>query len=175
MSSGVIAALDEQGGIGRNGALPWRIPEDLAFFKRITSASPGSAVIMGRRTWESIPEKFRPLSNRLNIILSSSAQTSPSAAGTLKKPVWCNDINSALKIACSTPEIFFIGGAAVYHAALSLKPDFLYITHVKNVFNCDVFFPEFSPVSGFSGYTPADTIYENTAIKIIRYIPRRVN
>jgi dihydrofolate reductase len=70
----IVVAATPTGGIGINGQLPWTIPADLKYFKRVTSeAAPGkqNAVIMGRKTWASIPAKFRPLSDRLNVVLSS--------------------------------------------------------------------------------------------------------
>eukprot|EP00401_Gymnodinium_catenatum_P013247 CAMPEP_0117564102 /NCGR_PEP_ID=MMETSP0784-20121206/55852_1 /TAXON_ID=39447 /ORGANISM="" /LENGTH=112 /DNA_ID=CAMNT_0005361799 /DNA_START=28 /DNA_END=363 /DNA_ORIENTATION=+ len=73
----VIAASTPKGGIGKDGALPWRLPEDMSHFRRVTTAvateGKKNAVIMGRRTWESIPEKFRPLADRVNVVLTSSA------------------------------------------------------------------------------------------------------
>ena len=72
----VVAATKDEMGIGLDGALPWRLPKDMAYFKAVTSRvdEPGArnAVIMGRKTWESIPAKFRPLPGRLNVVLSAS-------------------------------------------------------------------------------------------------------
>ena len=72
----VVAATRDEMGIGLDGALPWRLPKDMAYFKAVTSRvdEPGArnAVIMGRKTWESIPAKFRPLPGRLNVVLSAS-------------------------------------------------------------------------------------------------------
>jgi dihydrofolate reductase len=70
----IVVAAAANSGIGRAGQLPWRLPGDLAFFKRVTSQVTGAgrnAVIMGRKTWDSIPSKFRPLPGRLNIVISS--------------------------------------------------------------------------------------------------------
>ena len=76
----VVAATKDEMGIGLDGALPWRLPKDMAYFKSITSQvdEPGArnAVVMGRKTWESIPAKFRPLPGRLNVVLSKSAPSS---------------------------------------------------------------------------------------------------
>jgi dihydrofolate reductase/thymidylate synthase len=73
----VVVAATAAGGIGREGTLPWTLPSDLAFFRKITqtttSAAKKNAVIMGRRTWTSIPATFRPLKDRLNVVLSGSA------------------------------------------------------------------------------------------------------
>lgn len=70
----LIVAVDDCGGIGRNGGLPWRLPAEMARFAKLTTSTVDSkkknAVIMGRKVWESIPTKFRPLKNRFNIVLS---------------------------------------------------------------------------------------------------------
>ena len=75
----LIVACTKSGGIGKNQTLPWRIKKDMALFKKITLECPegyNNVVIMGRKTWESIPEKFRPLKDRVNIILSTFATIS---------------------------------------------------------------------------------------------------
>jgi dihydrofolate reductase len=69
----IIVAATRTNGIGKNGSLPWRLPKEMAYFAKVTSAAPESdinAVIMGRNTWESIPDRFRPLKNRVNIVIS---------------------------------------------------------------------------------------------------------
>lgn len=75
----VVVAATRSGGIGRGGALPWHLPADMALFKALTSrtrdAGKQNAVIMGRKTWASIPPKFRPLKGRLNVVLSSNPAT----------------------------------------------------------------------------------------------------
>ena len=75
-----VVAATPSGGIGKDGTLPWSLPSDLKHFARVTSdvpagapAGPRNAVVMGRKTWASIPEKFRPLKGRLNVVLSTSA------------------------------------------------------------------------------------------------------
>merc|ERR1719421_691737 len=72
----VIVATTQKGGIGKDGTLPWKLPEDMAHFKKVTTAAPEgkmNAVVMGRKTWESIPEKFKPLPGRINVVLSRKA------------------------------------------------------------------------------------------------------
>ena len=64
----IVAAVARGGAIGREGGLPWRLPEDLVRFRELTT---GHAVVMGRRTWESLPERFRPLPGRTNVVLTS--------------------------------------------------------------------------------------------------------
>ena len=66
----IVVAIDRAGGIGREGKLPWNLPADMARFKEITQGEGGNAVIMGRKTWDSIPEKFQPLPGRLNVVLT---------------------------------------------------------------------------------------------------------
>ena len=67
----LIVAVDENYGIGKTNSIPWDLPGDLKYFKEITTSKPGNVVIMGRKTWESIPDKFRPLRDRVNIIITS--------------------------------------------------------------------------------------------------------
>jgi dihydrofolate reductase len=69
----LIVAATKQNGIGRSGTMPWHIPKDLAYFSRVTTNAPATQlnmVLMGRQTWESIPQKFRPLKKRINVVLS---------------------------------------------------------------------------------------------------------
>ena len=73
----IIVAATKAGGIGQNGSLPWRLPKEMAYFARVTSNAPEgkkNTVIMGRKSWESIPLKFRPLSKRANIVVSTNSE-----------------------------------------------------------------------------------------------------
>jgi dihydrofolate reductase len=100
----LIWAQATNGVIGRDGGLPWHLPEDLAEFKRRTT---GQTVVMGRRTWESLPAKFRPLPGRRNVVLTRDRSWSADGAQVV------HDLASAL-----TGDVFVIGGAAVYREAL---------------------------------------------------------
>lgn len=75
----IIVAMDSRGGIGKNGALPWHIPEDLKYFQTMTTKTidptKQNAIVMGRKVWESLPAKWRPLKNRLNVVLSNSVNS----------------------------------------------------------------------------------------------------
>ncbi len=141
----IVVAADLKDGIGKDQTLPWKLSGDMAYFKELTCSvtSPGmsNAVIMGRKTWESIPPKFRPLSGRLNIVLTRDAGFEL-PAGVLK----AGDFEEALSF-CQTPHvenIFVIGGGAIFaqsmhHAALNR----LYLTDVHAVYPCDTFLPPY--------------------------------
>jgi len=125
----LIPAMTKSRVIGKDNNLPWKLPDDLKNFKRLTS---GHTVIMGRKTYESIG---RPLPNRNNIVVSSSLQ----AEGVTVS----SSLKEALHHAASLgKEIFIIGGAKVYEQALPLA-DALYISHVSEDHDGDTFFPPF--------------------------------
>ncbi len=132
MKFSIIVAIDEKGGIGKNNTLPWHIPADLKHFKEITT---GGTVIMGRNTWESIPEKFRPLPNRLNIVLTGNLNYLVPEGVKL-----ASSLDGALAI--SAGKTFVIGGAKVFEDAIRHEDcEELIITRVYGDFNCDTFFP----------------------------------
>ncbi len=128
----LIAALAENNCIGQNGKLPWHIPEDLAHFKELTS---GKIVLMGRKTWESLPEKFRPLPKRKNIIITRQEKYFVGEGVEV-----FGEIEEALK-KYQNEEIFIIGGAEIYRQTLEFA-DRLEITHVHQKVDGDAFFPE---------------------------------
>ena len=106
--------------IGRGGALPWRLPEDLEHFKRTTLGCP---VIMGRRTWDSLPPRFRPLPGRQNIVLTRSSDWSAHGAQRAAS------LDEALQLAAGAPRAWVIGGAQLYAAAIA-RADELRITEI---------------------------------------------
>lgn len=110
---GAIWAQSLNGVIGRGGDMPWYAPEDLAHFKTVTLGVP---VIMGRRTWESFPPRFRPLPGRTNIVITSSVTSQVEKDGAL----WVSSLDDALAAAAAEqPEtIWVIGGGSVYAEAL---------------------------------------------------------
>ncbi len=145
----VIAAIDAERGIGKAGQLPWNLPGDLKHFKTLTSttAAPGkhNAVIMGRKTWDSISDKYRPLPNRLNVIITR-AQKSESAENVL----FTSSLEDAVNRLTAPPlkelvaHCFVIGGEQIFKLALgSPFCRKLYLTHIKQTFRCDTFFPPF--------------------------------
>jgi dihydrofolate reductase len=123
----LIVACTSEGGIGNGGELPWRIPGDMAYFKRITTdqepAGAGgrlNAVVMGRKTWESIPAKFRPLPNRVNVVLSRNPAALDLPAGVLRAAS-IEDALAAVDNRADIDQCFVIGGAEVYKQALGLE------------------------------------------------------
>jgi dihydrofolate reductase len=128
MKLSIIVAYDKNRGIGKNNTLPWRLKDDLKFFKETTSRKP---VIMGRKTYESIG---KPLPNRRNIILS---QQNIKIEGC---EVY-SSIEYALDQVQSVPEVFVIGGGNIYQQTLS-RANSLYITKVDTIVDADAFFPE---------------------------------
>jgi len=131
-SISIVAAISTNNCIGKNGELPWNIPADM---KRVKELTVGKNVIMGRRTWESIPEKYRPLPNRTNIVITSDANYSL-PAGVERNATVQEAIN-----AHQGEEIVGFGGQRIFEAMLPLA-DTLYITHVDRVVEeGDAFFP----------------------------------
>merc|ERR1719230_688699 len=151
MAVSVIVATTPKGGIGKDGELPWKIPEDMAHFKRMTTATTSkektNAVIMGRKTWQSIPEKFRPLTDRVNVVLTSAAAepnyVSPYPDGVLV----ASSVASAsekLRSQEDVEEIFVIGGQAAYKEAVEMDCcRHIFMTRIGTEFECDAFFPAF--------------------------------
>ncbi len=145
MKFSIVVAVDRNRGIGKNNALPWHLPGDMKHFKQITSrAADGkrNAVVMGRKTWDSLPPKFRPLPGRLNIVLTRQANFDL-GAGDCKI---ARSLDEALSLCDGEDlsDVFVIGGAELYSAALAhvlLKR--VYLTEIQADFDCDVFFPKY--------------------------------
>lgn len=134
----IIAAMDLERGIGIDNHLPWHLPEDMKFFKEVTT---GHTVVMGRKNWESIPEKYRPLPNRRNIVLTRNADYVAEGAEVSNDLVDCViELSTQLE---ETETIFIIGGAEIYKAALDADiVDEMLITQINSTFDCDTFFPD---------------------------------
>ena len=114
---GAIWAQSPDGIIGRDGGIPWRVPEDLRFFARVTTGHP---VIMGRRTWESFPDRFRPLPHRPNIVVTSRPDTVPEDGTSVwAKPSYPEALRLAESMLGAAGEIWAIGGTGIWAAALA--------------------------------------------------------
>lgn len=125
----IIVAVSDDWGIGRNNDLLWHISEDLKRFKRLTT---GKTVIMGKKTWESLPK--RPLPGRRNIVLTDVP------GETIVGAVTVYSIDEALGICENGDEAFVIGGGSIYRQLMPLS-DRLYITHVHKNATADIYFP----------------------------------
>ncbi|HPF89708.1 MAG: dihydrofolate reductase [Flavobacteriales bacterium] len=134
-----IAAVAENGIIGRNGDLPWHLPDDLKYFQRITR---GHHVITGRLNYESIPAKYRPLKDRVNIVVSRNPQYEAPGA------IVVDSLGAGLELAHleREPEAFIIGGGQIFREALTMRlVDRLYLTIVHADVDGDVRFPVVDP------------------------------
>lgn len=142
-----VVAADLGGGIGKSNDLPWpKLRADLRFLREVTStAAPGqrNAVLMGRRTWESVPAKMQPLPNRLNLVLSRQALTLPD--GVLQASSLDAGLERARALA-DVDRLFVIGGAQVYAQAFAHPAcRAIYLTRIHAVFPCDAFLPALPP------------------------------
>ena len=135
MKVGLIWAQSRNGVIGKDGVMPWHLPEDLAHFKRTTLSHP---VIMGRRTWDSIPPRFRPLPGRRNIVVTRQADWH-------EKGAQCSSsLREALQQCENSNQVWVIGGAQIYAQALPLA-DELVVTEIDAAFDGDAHAPAIGP------------------------------
>lgn len=162
----IIVAMAENRAIGKNNDLLWHLSSDLKRFKKLTTGHP---VVMGRRTWESLPK--RPLPGRRNIVFTQNPDFEAAGAEVVHS---VNDLFTALK-GCDD-EVFVMGGAAIYELLLPFT-NRLYVTRVYREFDADVFFPtidmsEFTLVSlsdpMFDEESGLDYAYEEYDRKIMR-------
>lgn len=168
MKISIIAALTSNAVIGNNGDLLWRLPNDMNFFKIITSGHP---VIMGRKTWDSIPEKYKPLPNRTNIIMSKSlpkgineeegyyvVDSMGDALNFVSGLEQQMNESRTLRLRWDELEVFIAGGGEIYKEFLD-RADMLYLTEVETVIDGDTKFPEY-PADDFRlkfhAFTPQD-------------------
>ncbi|XP_075558191.1 dihydrofolate reductase [Dermacentor variabilis] len=142
-----IAAMCRNRGIGFKNDLPWRLKKEMAHFSRLTKeATEGkqNAVVMGRLTWESLPAKFRPLSERINVVVSKTLTEVPEGHHVASSFPDALQILQTLIDAGKVDKVFVVGGAQLYRELLdSPHCARIYLTEIDNDFECDVFFPEF--------------------------------
>lgn len=139
-----VVAADEVNGIGKGNDLPWGpLRADLKHFRDITTTAPAgkrNAVIMGRRTWESVPPKYRPLAGRLNIVITRGEIEAPGGV------VVARALDDALNRATVEPDIdavFVIGGGQIYRQAFAhVRCHAVYLTRVEAILDCDTFIPD---------------------------------
>lgn len=128
----IIVAVAKNRVIGKDNQLIWNIPEDMAHFKTLTA---GHTVLMGRKTWESLPPRFRPLPERRNIVISRQADYAAPGAEL------AHSLENGLALAATDATVFIIGGADIYQQALPLA-NRLEITEVELSPEGDSWFPE---------------------------------
>lgn len=128
-SNGVIGRVGDDG----VGAMPWHLPEDLKHFRELTN---GHAVVMGRKTWESLPERFRPLPNRRNIVITRNPDYVAAGAEIF------GSIAAAHAACRNTEKFFIIGGGELYKQAIN-DADSLELTEIHQAFDGDAYFPDF--------------------------------
>lgn len=121
--------------IGLHGTMPWHLPQDLAHFKLVTQGHP---VIMGRKTWESLPPRFRPLPGRRNIVITRQSDWQPQGAER------ASSLEQAVQLCVSDEPIWVMGGAQIYAQALPLASRIV-MTQIDAAFEGDAFAPELGP------------------------------
>ena len=160
----IIVAKCLNGGIGYKNKLPWGFRSDLRRFAELTKGQGNNAIIMGRKTWESLP--LRPLSGRDNYVLSTTLRSDKAAVfpsvETLMSHLQDKDYD----------DIWVIGGAAVYEALMD-ETDKLYVTEIQNSYCCDTFFPSipdaFTLESSVERWTTADSKTEDVLLRYAVY------
>lgn len=154
----LIYARARNGVIGRNNTLPWHVPEDLAHFKRLTSGCP---VIMGRRTWDSLPPRFRPLPGRDNIVITRQSDWHCEGARSAAS------VPAALALCADAPHVWVIGGAQIYAQALPLATS-VAVTELDLEVAGDAYAPELGPMWCEHSREP-HTAASGLAYSLVRY------
>ena len=131
MRVSLVAAIAQGGVIGRDNAIPWRIAEDARRFRTLTMGHP---VVMGRRTWDSLPDRFRPLPGRRNVVVTRGSDWHADGAER------AGSLDEALRLLDGAPQMFVVGGAELYAEALPLADELL-LTEIDAEVDGDTFFP----------------------------------
>ena len=131
MRVSLVAAVARGGVIGREGTVPWRLPEDMTYFRAVTMGHP---VVMGRRTWDSLPDRFRPLPGRRNVVVTRNPSWDGEGAER------AGSLEEALHLVEGAERVAVIGGGELYEAALPVADELL-LTEVDLEVDGDTFFP----------------------------------
>jgi dihydrofolate reductase len=169
MKVALIVAMDAERGIGKNNDLMWHLPADMRFFKETTLQQ---IVVMGRKNYDSIPEKYRPLANRLNVILTRNKIFEAENCLILHSLETClNAFQNEIE-----RTVFIIGGGEIYKMAMELNClDEMYITIVDGIFGADTFFPEFDETNwdkNTIGNQFPDEKHSN-GFEIVKYVKKK--
>lgn len=173
----MVAATREMG-IGKDGKLQWRLPSDLKFFKEITKTTTDpektNAVIMGRKTWESIPLEHRPLPGRLNVVLTRSKRSDITTGENVVK---CECIPSALQLLAEIPyrfsieKVFVIGGGQIYRETLNAPGcEAIHITEIETSIECDTFIPAIDSSCFRLWYSSLPLVENNIQFRFATYV-----
>ncbi|KAF8410565.1 hypothetical protein HHK36_003096 [Tetracentron sinense] len=182
----VVVAATRSMGIGKDGKLPWSLPSDLKFFKEVTIATSDpvkkNAVIMGRKTWESIPSKHQPLPGRLNVVLTRSGSFD---IATAENVVICGSMVSALELLAAAPyclsieKVFVIGGGQIlsdiddldYREALNAPGcDAIHITEIETGIECDTFINPIESSVFQPWYSSLPLVENNIRYSFVTYV-----
>ncbi|KAJ4966225.1 hypothetical protein NE237_018074 [Protea cynaroides] len=179
----VVVAATQSMGIGKDGKLPWRLPSDLTFFKEVTKTTSDplkkNAVIMGRKTWESIPQEHRPLRGRLNVVLTRSGSFD---IATAENVVICGSLVSALELLAASPyclsieRVFVIGGGQIFEESLNAPGcEAIHITEIETSFECDTFIPPVDSSVFQPWYSTFPLVENNIRYSFVTYVRVRAS
>jgi dihydrofolate reductase len=165
----LIVAMDRNRGIGRDNDLMWHLPNDMRFFKETTE---NQIVVMGRKNYDSIPEKYRPLPNRENVILTKNTSFEASNCSVF------HSLDAALSAYQSDKnrKFFIIGGGQIYKLALEAKIlEEMFITQIDGNYDADTFFPDFNESDWNKELLMSQAIDEKHrhGFKVFRYTPAK--
>jgi dihydrofolate reductase len=158
----LVAAVARDGVIGRDNALPWHLPEDARRFRALTMGHP---VVMGRRTWDSLPERFRPLSGRRNVVVSRNPEWRAEGAER------AGSLDDALRLLEGAPQVCVIGGAGLYAEALAVADELL-LTEIDAEVQGDVFFPTWDRTAFREECREAHMSEDGVEFAFVRYVRR---
>jgi dihydrofolate reductase len=163
MTLSLVASVARNGAIGRGNELVWDEPLDKQHFKRTTMGCP---VVMGRKTWDSLPARFRPLPGRRNIVVTRQRGWRADGAEA------ASSLDSALALAAGAPRVCLIGGAQLFEQAMPLA-DELVLTEIDADFEGDVFFPPWDRNAFYEVQRESHTSASGTAFAFVTYRRKR--
>lgn len=163
MKLSLVAAVARGSVIGQGDAIPWRVPEDLAHFRELTMGHP---VVMGRRTWDSLPRRFRPLPGRRNVVVTRDPDWQADGAERAAS------LDDGLRLVSDAAQVFVIGGAELYAAALS-RADVLELTEIDLDVEGDVLFPHWDRAAFEEVARKPRVSADGTALAFVTYARRR--
>lgn len=163
MKVSLVAAIARNGVIGRDGAMPWRLPEDMRRFREITIGHP---VVMGRRTWDALPDRFRPLPGRRNVVVTQNPEWAADGADR------AGSLGEALDLVAGEPVVYVIGGGQIYEEALPLTDELL-LTEIDADVEGDTFFPDWNRDDWDEVSREAHVSATGTSFSFVTYARRR--